>query len=249
MVELNSLHTLFQTKARNEALKKFVKDDKCMRLHISGLQGSAAALLLAGLPEYGTTTLFIANDPEEAGYLYNDFMQIRNDNRVLFFPSGYKRALKYGQTDPAADILRTDTINRLQQADESLIVVTYPEALCEKVASNEELHRNTLRLAKGEKCDLASVADFLTGYGFERVDYVYEPGQFAVRGSIVDVYSFSSDLPYRIDTFGDEIESIRAFNIDTQLSQDPVNEIFIIPDLQAGSTSGISLLQFIDKNT
>ena len=220
-----------------------------MRLHISGLQGSAAALLLAGLPEYGTTTLFIANDPEEAGYLYNDFMQIRNDNRVLFFPSGYKRALKYGQTDPAADILRTDTINRLQQADESLIVVTYPEALCEKVASNEELHRNTLRLAKGEKCDLASVADFLTGYGFERVDYVYEPGQFAVRGSIVDVYSFSSDLPYRIDTFGDEIESIRAFNIDTQLSQDPVNEIFIIPDLQAGSTSGISLLQFIDKNT
>ena len=113
MVELNSLHTLFQTKARNEALKKFVKDDKCMRLHISGLQGSAAALLLAGLPEYGTTTLFIANDPEEAGYLYNDFMQIRNDNRVLFFPSGYKRALKYGQTDPAADILRTDTINRL----------------------------------------------------------------------------------------------------------------------------------------
>ena len=220
-----------------------------MRLHISGLQGSAAALLLAGLPEYGTTTLFIANDPEEAGYLYNDFMQIRNDNRVLFFPSGYKRALKYGQTDPAADILRTDTINRLQQADESLIVVTYPEALCEKVASNEELHRNTLRLAKGEKCDLASVADFLTGYGFERVDYVYEPGQFAVRGSIVDVYSFSSDLPYRIDTFGDEIESIRAFNIDTQLSQDPVNEIFIIPDLQVGSTSGISLLQFIDKNT
>ena len=220
-----------------------------MRLHISGLQGSAAALLLAGLPEYGTTTLFIANDPEEAGYLYNDFMQIRNDNRVLFFPSGYKRALKYGQTDPAADILRTDTINRLQQADESLIVVTYPEALCEKVASNEELNRNTLRLAKGEKCDLASVADFLTGYGFERVDYVYEPGQFAVRGSIVDVYSFSSDLPYRIDTFGDEIESIRAFNIDTQLSQDPVNEIFIIPDLQAGSTSGISLLQFIDKNT
>ena len=220
-----------------------------MRLHISGLQGSAAALLLAGLPEYGTTTLFIANDPEEAGYLYNDFMQIRNDNRVLFFPSGYKRALKYGQTDPAADILRTDTINRLQQADESLIVVTYPEALCEKVASNEELHRNTLRLVKGEKCDLASVADFLTGYGFERVDYVYEPGQFAVRGSIVDVYSFSSDLPYRIDTFGDEIESIRAFNIDTQLSQDPVNEIFIIPDLQAGSTSGISLLQFIDKNT
>ena len=106
-----------------------------------------------------------------------------------------------------------------------------------------------MRLAKGEKCDLASVADFLTGYGFERVDYVYEPGQFAVRGSIVDVYSFSSDLPYRIDTFGDEIESIRAFNIDTQLSQDPVNEIFIIPDLQAGSTSGISLLQFIDKNT
>ena len=104
-------------------------------------------------------------------------------------------------------------------------------------------------IAAGQKCDLASVADFLTGYGFERVDYVYEPGQFAVRGSIVDVYSFSSDLPYRIDTFGDEIESIRAFNIDTQLSQDPVNEIFIIPDLQAGSTSGISLLQFIDKNT
>ena len=104
-------------------------------------------------------------------------------------------------------------------------------------------------IAAGQKCDLASVADFLTGYGFERVDYVYEPGQFAVRGSIVDVYSFSSDLPYRIDTFGDEIESIRAYNIDTQLSQDPVNEIFIIPDLQAGSTSGISLLQFIDKNT
>ena len=249
MVELHSLQNLFLTTARGEALKRFVKDGSLSRLHVSGLQGSAAALLLSGLPECGVTTLFIANDAEEAGYLYNDFTQIRGDERVLFFPSGYKRALKYGQVDPAADILRTDTINRLQQAAEPLIVVTYPDALCEKVASNEELHRNTLRLAKGEKCNLTDVADILSGYGFERVDYVYEPGQFAVRGSIVDVYSFSSDLPFRIDTFGDEIESIRAFNIDTQLSQEPVEEISIIPDLQKGSESGISLLQFIDPHT
>ena len=155
MVELHSLPNLFLTAARSEALKDFVKDDSRTRLHIAGLQGSAVSLLLSGLPEYGVTTLFIANDAEEAGYLYNDLTQIRGDERVLFFPSGYKRALKYGQVDPAADILRTDTINRLQQAGSPLLVVSYPEALCEKVASNEELHRNTLRLAKGEKCNLS----------------------------------------------------------------------------------------------
>ena len=247
MAELQSLHTLFYTPARQEAVRRFLADKRLRRMHLAGLQGSAAALLLASLPEAGATTLFIANDAEEAGYLYHDFMQIRGDDNVLFFPSGYKRALKYGQADPAAEILRTDTINRLRQTDRPAIAVTYPEALCEKVADNEELQKNTLRIGKNEKCDLTAIADFLTEYGFERVDYVYEPGQFALRGSIIDVYSFSSDLPYRIDTFGDEIESIRTFNIDTQLSQESVDEIFIIPDLQ--TSNGISLLQFVAPDT
>ena len=248
-MELQSLYTTFLTPARRKALQGFVQNRKQQRLHITGLQGSATALLLAILPDCGTTSLLIANDAEEAGYLYHDLTQIRGDEQVAFFPSGYKRALKYGQPDPAAEILRTDTINRLQQSATPLIVVTYPDALCEKVADNEELDKNTLRVKRGTKCDITTIADFLIEYGFERVDYVYEPGQFALRGSIIDVYSFSSDLPYRIDTFGDEIESIRAFNIDTQLSQDPVDEIAVIPDLQLSNDNGISLLQFIAADT
>lgn len=136
---------------------------------------------------------------EEAGYFYHDLTQILGTEQVLFFPSSFRRAIKYGQKDAANEILRTEVLSRLQKGEEGLCVVTYPDALAEKVVSRKELGENTLKLYAGERVDMDFVTDVLRSYGFEYVDYVYEPGQYAVRGSIIDVFSFSSEYPFRID--------------------------------------------------
>ena len=141
--------------------------------------------------------------------------QVNGEENILFFPSSYRRAIKYGQKDAANEILRTEVLSRLQKGD-TLCVVTYPDALAEKVVSQEELTDKTLKLSVGEHVDTEFIAEVLTSYGFEHVDYVYEPGQYAVRGSIIDVFSFASEYPYRIDFFGDEVDSIRTFEVENQ---------------------------------
>ena len=240
------------SKPRFAALEKLINNNE-QSVFLSGLKGSAAAAFLAPLIDEKVNKnknqyIFVLNDLEEAGYFFHDLTQISGTENILFFPSAYKRAIKYGQIDGASEILRTEVLNRLKQ-QQPVMIVTYPDALAEKVVSQKTLSDKTLRISRGEKINPIFVSEVLFEFGFQRVDYVYEPGQYAQRGSIIDVYSFSNDLPFRIDFFGDEVDSIRIFEIDSQLSKEKLDEIFIIPNLQSNEATGVSLLEFISPDT
>lgn len=223
-------------------------DDRRL-IQLKGLRGSAAATFLAPLKNaLPGVYLFVLDDEEEAGYFYHDLCQIGGDNGVSFFPSGYKRSIKYGQVDSANEILRTETIGALSRG-EALAIVTYPEALAEKVAKTEQVVEKILTIHKGERIDSGFVIELFVSNGFQRVDYVYEPGQFAVRGSIIDVFSYTSEYPYRIDFFGNEIESLRSFEVDTQLSHEQLEEVTIAPSFSDQEKTGISLAEFLPDNT
>ena len=210
--------------ARVAALGKCFKDKKIKRIKLDGLVGSAPSVVFSQLPRLKQPYLAVANDMDEAGYLYNDLCQILGEQAALLFPSGYKRDIKYGQEDAPSQILRAEVLSRWDDP-QLRVVVTYPEALAEKVAMRQQLIDNTLSFRRGGTADLTATAQRLRDFGFVTVDYVYEPGQFAVRGSILDIFSFTNEQPYRIDFFGDDIESIRTFNIETQLSERSVDEM------------------------
>lgn len=194
--------------------------------------------------------LFILNDMDEAGYFYHDLTQMLGTEQVLFFPSTYRRAIKYNQKDAANGILRTEVLSRLTGTGaSSLFIVSYPEAMAEKVVSKHELADNTLNISVGTAVDTGMLEKKLIELGFFRTDYVYEPGQFAVRGSIVDIYSFSSEYPYRIDFFGDDVDSIRTFDVQNQLSQERVNTISIVPEINDKDTEYISFTDFLPEDT
>ncbi|GHT03583.1 transcription-repair-coupling factor [Bacteroidia bacterium] len=199
-------------------------------IYLKGLTGSAASVVCSSIftQSKGNTMLCILNDLEEAGYFYHDCCQILGETQVLFFPSQFKRNIRYGQKDPASEILRTEVLSRLNTDSQPCLIISYPEALAEKVVSGNELKKNTLSININERTDSLFVEEVLDSYGFDRVDYVYEPGQYAVRGSIIDVFSFSNEYPYRIDFFGDEVESIRSFDVETQLSKEKLETISII---------------------
>ncbi len=248
-MDIKDFSTIFNTSIRREAILKLVKDKHTKHIFAQGLEGSAVALFFTNLLENKQHYLLITNDLDEAGYLYNDLVQIVGNEHVLLFPSGYKRDIKYGQPDPPSEILRTEALNRLSQKGDSLLVVTYPEAIAEKVVQANILSDKTLHIDKKSKYDLPSLADKLREQGFLEVDYVYEPGQFSVRGSILDVFSYTHEQPYRIDFFGKEVDSIRTFEVETQLSTEKLEEIYIISHVSSQAHTGISLLDFIDKNT
>ena len=199
-------------------------------IFFDGLTGSARSIVSATVFKewHKGHFLCVLNDLEEAGYFYHDCCRILDDEQVLFFPSGFRRNIRYGQKDPANEILRTEILNLLSTNDKPYLIVTYPEALAEKVVSSNSLKKNTLNISKAEKTDSLFVEEVLDSYGFERVDYVYEPGQYAIRGSIIDVFSFSNEYPFRIDLFGDEVESLRTFDVETQLSREKLENISII---------------------
>lgn len=233
-----------------DALEKLLKDDSVKTIFMKGLCASSPALWFSALEDKSRHPyVFILGDLEEAGYFYHDLIQINGDERILFFPSSYRRAIKYGQRDAANEILRTEVLSRLQKTSEPLCIVTYPDALAEKVVSVQELSDKTLKLHTGEQVDTSFITEVLAGYGFERVDYVYEPGQYAVRGSIIDVFSFSSEYPYRIDFFGDEVESIRTFEVESQLSKERKESIAIVPELSRNNDREVSFLDFLPKDT
>jgi len=214
------------------------------------LRGSSRAMFAVGLfHKLPNTYLYILNDAETAGYFYHDITQIIGAQEVLFFPSAYKRAAKYGQLDAANEVLRTETLSRLQGQGEPLIIVSYPDALVEKTVSREQLKEHTLTVSVGEQVDASFVSEVLDSYGFQYVDYVYEPGQYAVRGSILDVFSFSSEFPYRIDFFGDEVETIRNFDLETQLSQEKFNEIRIVPEFEHSGFKQSSLFDSLPTDS
>ena len=221
-------------------------------IQLKGLTGSAAATFLSPLKQaMDGCFLFVLNDEEQAGYFYHDLCQVAGEEGVHFFPSGYKRSIRYGQVDSANAILRTEVLTVIERekgkekTEKASLIVTYPEALAEKVALGEKVKESILTLHTGEQVDVKFVTDLLHQEGFQRVDYVYEPGQYAVRGSILDVFSFSSEYPYRIDFFGNEIDSLRLFEVDTQLSKQLVEELTIAPNFSSKESQGISLLEFM----
>lgn len=228
------------------ALQRLLEDSSVNHLYCGGMHASSASLFFSShISGSSSPFIFILNDLEEAGYFYHDLTQILGTELVLFFPSSYRRAIKYGQKDAGNEILRTEVLSRLQKDPQGLCVVTYPDALAEKVVSQEELNNKTLKLHVGELVDTEFIKEVLYNYGFEYVDYVYEPGQYAVRGSIIDVFSFSSEYPYRIDFFGNEVDSIRTFEVDSQLSKEKKERISIVPDLAMETEGVVSFLNFI----
>lgn len=232
------------------ALKSSLGDAGIKHIYCGGLHASSASLLSSAIVEDGKFPfVFILGNLEEAGYFYHDLTQVLGQEKVLFFPSSYRRAVKYGQKDAANEILRTEALSQLQKDGNKLCIVTYPDALAEKVVSRQELDENTLKLSVGEQVDNSFITDVLYSYGFERVDYVYEPGQYAVRGSIIDVFSFSSEYPFRIDFFGDEVESIRTFEVESQLSKEKKDTIVIVPDLSRAGDGNVSFLDFVPQDT
>src|SRR5690554_4015237 len=220
--------------------------DKVHLLSVTGLQGSSRALFAVSLFRKAPRTyLYILNDAETAGYFYHDLTQLIGSGEVLFFPSAYKRAARYGQLDAANEVLRTETLSRLQDERVPLIIVSYPDALAEKTVSRDQLAEKTLKLSTGDRVDASFVGEVLDDYGFQYVDYVYEPGQYAVRGSILDVFSFAGEYPYRVDFFGDEIETIRTFDLDSQLSKEKLREIRVVPELARSGSKGASLFNLL----
>ena len=257
-IQLMTITELQQLYTKHPQVSKalhLLNDASVHHLFCGGLCASAASLFATALLQRAAGPfVFILDDLESAGYFYHDLTQVLGSERVLFFPSSFRRAIKYGQKDAGNEILRTEVLSRLQKQEEGLCVVTYPDALAEKVVSRGELTEKTLKLHVGERVDLSFVTEVLRSYEFEFVDYVYEPGQFAVRGSIVDVFSFSSEYPFRVDFFGDEVDSIRLFEVESQLSKEKKEEVVIVPDLsrslEKGGTGGlVSFLHFLPAQT
>ena len=240
---------LFATPARIKALKELIDSKKISRVLLEGLSGSAPAMLLAGLPRAAKPYVIVADDADAAGYVYHDLSKIIDPSEIVFLPSGFKRALKYGQVDPPAEIMRTEAIEAFFNNKKTKFLVTYPEALAERVPKKDTLSENTLTITLKTKINQSDVVKKLRELGFRDADYVYEPGQFARRGSIVDVYSFSNELPYRIDFFDDEIDSIRTFDVETQLSEEKLDRISIIAAGAEMNTSGVSFPEYAGDDT
>ena len=248
-MDISELQRIYAGHPNTAGLAALLEDSSVRTIFLGGLHASATPLFISSfIRENKQTFVFILGDQEEAGYFYHDLTQVNGEENILFFPSSYRRAVKYGQKDAANEILRTEVLSRLQKGD-TLCIVTYPDALAEKVVSQEELTDKTLKLSVGEHVDTEFIAEVLTGYGFEHVDYVYEPGQYAVRGSIIDVFSFASEFPYRIDFFGDEVDSIRTFEVENQLSKEKKQSVAIVPELTKSTDgSGVSFFEFISKD-
>ena len=271
-MEIHDIAKLYAMLPQVGALRHVLENKSEKDVFLEGLVGSSQPLLFAALSQkekkkpLPSSFLFVLSDADEAGYFYSDLMQLENlpkeggesagaAAQVLFFPSSYRRAVKYGQRDAANEILRTEVLARLNTSLSSLstlnsplstlYIVTYPEALAELVASQKTIDDHLIQLTTGQTTDIVELEHRLRELGFHEEDYVYEPGQFAVRGSILDVYSFSHELPFRIDFFGDEIDSIRTFEVEDQLSKERCQSVEIVPELAAAQAEKVSFLEVL----
>lgn len=254
-METDSLQKLYKELPQVKKLAVIINNESTKSVILKGVCASAPTLIFSSVFEKGTDNapiLFILNDLDEAGYFYHDLCQIRGDDDVLFFPSSFKRAIRYGQKDAANEVLRTEVLSRIgtyHKKTNSLMIVTYPDAIAEKVVSEKELQSNILSIRKGDKIDMETLRKKLISLGFEMTDYVYEPGKFALRGSILDVFPYSSETPYRIDFFGDDVDSIRSFNVESQLSDKKLDNIQILPDLKADANDAVSLMALLPSDS
>lgn len=251
-MKIEELRTLYASLPQLGVLAKLLKDGKTRHISLNGLVASAPALFFAAFAERCPyPILFILDDADTAGYFHNDLKALGIESFLL--PSSYRRAVKYGQRDAGSEILRTETMAALsaeKTEGKPLYIVTEPSALAERVVSKERLNDQTIRLETGQEVEVVALEKQLRALGFQEVDYVYEPGQFAVRGSILDVYSYSSEYPFRIDFFGDEIDTLRTFEVETQLSLQKRKQVEIVPELaQADHEQLTSFLHLLPEET
>ena len=251
-MKIEELRTLYASLPQLGALAKLLKDGKTRHISLNGLVASAPALFFAAFAERcAYPILFILEDADTAGYFHNDLKALGIEPFLL--PSSYRRAVKYGQRDAGSEILRTETMTALsaeKTEGKPLYIVTEPSALAERVVSKERLNDQTIRLETGQEVEVVALEKQLRALRFQEVDYVYEPGQFAVRGSILDVYSYSSEYPFRIDFFGDEIDTLRTFEVETQLSLQKRKQVEIVPELaQADHEQLTSFLHLLPEET
>ena len=251
-MKIEELRTLYASLPQLGALAKLLKDGRTRHISLNGLVASAPALFFAAFAERCPyPILFILEDADTAGYFHNDLKALGIEPFLL--PSSYRRAVKYGQRDAGSEILRTETMAALsaeKTEGKPLYIVTEPSALAERVVSKERLNDQTIRLETGQEVEVMALEKQLRALGFQEVDYVYEPGQFAVRGSILDVYSYSSEYPFRIDFFGDEIDTLRTFEVETQLSLQKRKQVEIVPELaQADHEQLTSFLHLLPEET
>ena len=258
-MKIQDIQSLYAHLPQVSALAKLVGDKSVKTISLDGLLASSAPLAFSALAlKSSARMLFILQDAEEAGYFYHDLCQVMGDKQVLFFPSSYKRAIKYGQKDPASEILRTEVLSSVgtnlssfhspHSTFHSLYIVSYPEALAEMVVTRKQLDARRLTLEQQQTVSVDAICKTLREFGFREVDYVYEPGQFALRGSILDVYSYSHEFPFRLDFFGDEIDSIRTFEVENQLSKERCDHVDIVPELTAVEEKE-SILKFLPDDT
>ena len=241
----------YQKSVQKQQILTQLQHDK-NHFQISNLVGSSLSFVISEVfKEADTPFLLIFNDKEEAAYYLNDFEQLLGDKNVLFYPGSYRRPYQIEETDNANVLLRSEVLNRINSRRKPSIIITYPDALFEKVITKKTLEKNTLKVSVGEQLSLDFVNEMLFEYHFNRVDFVTEPGEFSVRGGIIDVFSFSNDEPYRIEFFGDEIDSIRTFDVETQLSKEILKKINIIPNIENKTTqeNRESFLKYISPKT
>ncbi len=230
-----SQDSLYNSYLHSAKVKQIIEalENPLTKIQLKGLLGSSLSFVFQAIFKKSEKPfLLILNEKEEAAYILNDLEQMIGANDVLFYPSSYRRPYQIEETDNANVLLRSEVLNRINSRKKPAVIVTYPEALFEKVVTRKELDKNTLKIAVGENVSIDFINEVLFEYEFKRVDFITEPGEFSVRGGILDVFSFSNDNPYRIEFFGNEVDSIRTFDVETQLSVEKQNKITIIPNLE-----------------
>ena len=231
----SSIQQLFSQSPQTRKLQDAIAQSESsaqFRIQLKGLTGSSLSFVLSDAFQNSEKPfLLVFDDKEEAAYYLNDLEQLVGSKDVLFYPGSYRRPYQIEETDNANVLLRAEVLNRINSRKRPAIIVTYPDALFEKVVTRRELEKNTLKIKLDDTLSLDFLNEVLFEYKFKRVDFVTEPGEFSVRGGIVDVFSFSHDEPYRIEFFGDEVDSIRTFDVETQLSTEKVKKISIIPNV------------------
>lgn len=253
MENLAQVLDVFARDARTQQVIKYLQSNEPIKLQLDGLIGSSEAFVAATVfRQTNFNHIFILEDKDAAAYFQNDLAQLLEKKDIFYFPDSFKRSGHFDQLNTSNILLRTESVNQFIRGNtRGEIMVTYPEALFEKVVSRSTLDENTLHISMQEKLDVDFMIDLLVTYGFERVDFVYEPGQFSIRGGIIDIFSFGNELPYRVELFDNEVESIRTFNPADQLSSKKIRRVTIIPNIQTHFTSNqkVDLFELLKANT
>ena len=251
----SSIIQLLRKHPLTKDVAKWVKS-KSQTLQINGLQASGKSMMMCAIWQTSKSKiLYVAEDAETAAYFYNDINRAIPANQCGLLPSSYKKSPKHGAIDLASEIMRTDALNTINKTrdtnqDANWLIVTSPEGLIERVAPQQTLQSHRITIRKSEDIDSEQLIQTLNEWGFELVEFVYEPGQYAQRGSIIDIFSFSNERPYRIDLWGDTVESIRIFDIEKQLSINEIESVDILPNISAkDNKESISIFNFLPSDT